>query len=179
MFSILWDDPFEDTYFDVLEYTVSTYAAGEGSGISTEGSSGGSTGGTTGVLYSTEFWDSVDNGLWGAFTIGEEDYEVEFQRDEIMYVQVDAMSTLRRKVITIPDLAIIYSGNRNYVFVSLGDGDFELRPITVFTRSEGKAVISQGLRKDELVVSNGQFLLDSEASLKEALQKGKMNDHQY
>lgn len=96
-----------------------------------------------------------------------------------MYANVKVKSTLPKSVITIPELSIIYSGEENYVFVSLGDGDFEVRPIVVLTRSDGKAVVSSGLSEKELVVSNGQFLLDSEASLKEALQKGQMTEHQH
>ncbi len=96
-----------------------------------------------------------------------------------MYIEVTVQSSLKEKVITIPELAIIYSGEKNYVFVSLGEGDFEIRPVTVLTRSGGKAVISKGLRENELVVANGQFLLDSEASLKEALEKGEMTGHQH
>ena len=90
-----------------------------------------------------------------------------------MYVNVAVESKLSGDTVTIPDQAIIYSGEKNYVFVSLGKGKFEVRPITILTRSEGKAVITKGLEEKELVVANGQFLLDSEASLKGALQKGE------
>ena len=96
-----------------------------------------------------------------------------------MYINVDVSTSLGGKVVTIPDMSVIYSGDRNYVFVSLGDGEFELRPVTVITSSVGKAVISKGLKENELVVSNGQFLIDSEASLKEAMQKGKMSGHKH
>ncbi|MFC1671384.1 efflux RND transporter periplasmic adaptor subunit [Spirochaetota bacterium] len=95
-----------------------------------------------------------------------------------MYVKVDVSSKIYKKII-IPDVSIIYSGDRNYIFVSLGDGEFEVRPVTVYARSDGKAVIASGLKENELVVANGQFLLDSEASLKEALQKGQMTGHQH
>jgi len=96
-----------------------------------------------------------------------------------MFASVKVKSTLPGKVITIPELAIIYSGEKNYVFASVGDGNFEVRPIVVLTRSEGKAVISRGLKKNELIVANSQFLLDSEASLKEAIQKGQLTGHQH
>ena len=88
-----------------------------------------------------------------------------------MFVNVKSRLPLRGKVITIPDNAIIYSGEENYVFVDLGEGNFELRPVTVKMVSSGKAIIAKGLKKGESVVANGQFLLDSEASLKKSLQR--------
>lgn len=96
-----------------------------------------------------------------------------------MYVTVEVKSKLRGKVLTIPDISIVYTGNRNYVFVSIGKGKFEVRPIKVYARSQGKTIVSKGLKENELVVANGQFLLDSEASLKEALAKGQMSGHNH
>lgn len=97
-----------------------------------------------------------------------------------MYVNVDVRSIMPGEPILIPELAIIFSGEKNYVFLSLGAGEFELRPVLVAAQSEGKAIISQGLLENDLVVVNSQFLLDSEASLKEALEKGNMTStHQH
>ncbi len=96
-----------------------------------------------------------------------------------MYVKVSVESTMPRKVVTIPEQSIIYSGEKNYVFVSHGDGEFEVRPVVVLTRSDGRAVIKSGLKEKEMVVANGQFLLGSEASLKEAMEEGQMTGHQH
>lgn len=96
-----------------------------------------------------------------------------------MFTHVEVKSTLPGQVITIPEFSVIYSGEKNYVFISLGNGAFELRPVVVLERSEGRAVVSRGIDAKELVVANGQFLLDSEASLKEAMQKGQMAGHQH
>ncbi|MCP4135147.1 MAG: efflux RND transporter periplasmic adaptor subunit [bacterium] len=96
-----------------------------------------------------------------------------------MFAKVKVKSKLKGKTITIPESAVIYSGDKNYVFLSLGDGDFQVRPVTVLSHSRGKTAIAAGLNKDDLVVANGQFLLDSEASLKESLEKGQMAGHQH
>ncbi|MDY6932761.1 MAG: efflux RND transporter periplasmic adaptor subunit [Spirochaetota bacterium] len=96
-----------------------------------------------------------------------------------MYASVKVHYQLPSKVITVPEFSIIYSGEENYVFVSLGKGSFEVRPVVVLVRSGGTAIISSGLERDELVVANGQFLLDSEASLKEAMHKGQMAGHRH
>ncbi len=88
-----------------------------------------------------------------------------------MFAEVRMKQELKGEHIIIPDSAIIYSGNKSYVFISLGAGKFELRPLMVKLTSDGKALISSGLAENEQVVINSQFLLDSEASLKEAIHK--------
>jgi len=90
-----------------------------------------------------------------------------------MFTEVTLQDTLPGLNIVIPDTAIIHSGEKNYVFVSEGAGDFEMRPVKIKMSSDGKSVISSGLSENELVVMSGQFLLDSESSLKEAISKGK------
>jgi len=90
-----------------------------------------------------------------------------------MFAEVNLQSTLPGLSIVIPDSAIIHSGEKSYVFVSEGSGNFEMRPVQVQISSDGKSVISKGLAENELVVMSGQFLLDSESSLKEVISKGK------
>ena len=96
-----------------------------------------------------------------------------------MFAEVSVASELPGQSITIPDSTIIYSGEKRYVFISLGSGRFELRPVQVKVTSNGKAVISKGLSESDLVVANGQFLLDSEASLKKVVSKGAMTGHHH
>ena len=95
-----------------------------------------------------------------------------------MFGEVILESKLDANSLVIPDTAAIYSGEKSYSFVSLGKGKFEVRPITVLLASDGKAVVT-GLNENELVVTNGQFLLDSEASLKEAMSKGAKVGHNH
>lgn len=95
-----------------------------------------------------------------------------------MFAEVNIESKLDDESLVIPDTAAIYSGEKSYAFVSLGKGKFEVRPITVLLTSDGKAAVT-GLNENELVVTSGQFLLDSEASLKEALSKGAKVGHNH
>ena len=88
-----------------------------------------------------------------------------------MFVDVLLHQKFKGKQIIIPDASILYSGDKNYVFISRTNTQFELRTVTVATTSNGQAVISEGLQENEKVVINGQFLLDSEASLKEEVTK--------
>ncbi|MES0489454.1 MAG: efflux RND transporter periplasmic adaptor subunit [Leptospirales bacterium] len=96
-----------------------------------------------------------------------------------MFAEVEVLTKFPKEKLTIPDSAVIYSGSDSYVFVSLGEGRFELRKIKVSFISGNEAILTSGLKKDELVVVNGQFLLDSEASLKEAISKGQVGGHQH
>ena len=62
-----------------------------------------------------------------------------------MYADV-TLSVDRGEALVIPDDAVLDTGERRLVFVSLGDGRFTPREVEVGTRSGGKAQILGGLR---------------------------------
>jgi Cu(I)/Ag(I) efflux system membrane fusion protein len=66
----------------------------------------------------------------------------------------------------VPSEAVIRTGQRVVVMVAEADGAF--RPVEVETGLEtaGKTEIRRGLQAGQKVVLSGQFLIDSEASLK-------------
>jgi len=71
-----------------------------------------------------------------------------------------------------PRTAILDTGERQVVFVSLGNGRFEPRNVRVGVETQGDRVeILDGVKPGEMVVTSGQFLLDSEARMREALAK--------
>jgi Cu(I)/Ag(I) efflux system membrane fusion protein/cobalt-zinc-cadmium efflux system membrane fusion protein len=75
-------------------------------------------------------------------------------------------------VLAIRDEALIRSGRRNIVFVALGEGRFEPRTVEIgIETGDGWIEVRKGLKEDEVVVSSGQFLIDSESKLQESLQK--------
>ena len=74
-----------------------------------------------------------------------------------------------REALTIPADAVIPSGRGNYVFVSIGDGRFEPRAVTLGQKSEDQVEVVDGLREGEPVVTRANFLVDSESSLRAAL----------
>lgn len=76
-------------------------------------------------------------------------------------------------VLTVPFNAVINSGNRKYVFLSLGEGRFAAREVEtgVYDDVHNRVQILSGLEEGDLVVVSGQFLLDSESQLREAVQK--------
>jgi membrane fusion protein, copper/silver efflux system len=69
-------------------------------------------------------------------------------------------------LLRVPSEAVIRTGTRSVVIVAQGDGKFS--PVNVQTGREaaGETEIPSGLEAGQRVVISGQFLIDSEASLK-------------
>jgi Cu(I)/Ag(I) efflux system membrane fusion protein len=83
-----------------------------------------------------------------------------------MFVEMALSAPQREKILLIPSEALIRTGRRTLVMVTEADGSF--RPVEVETGIEagGKTEIRRGLLAGQKVVLSGQFLIDSEASLK-------------
>jgi Cu(I)/Ag(I) efflux system membrane fusion protein/cobalt-zinc-cadmium efflux system membrane fusion protein len=89
-----------------------------------------------------------------------------------MYVNVRIKSEAAKNVLSIPVEAVLNSGEKQTVFVEREQGKFEPRLIKTGLQDEnGYLEIVQGLLADELVVTSAQFMLDSESTLREAIQK--------
>jgi len=89
-----------------------------------------------------------------------------------MYATVELSSLLAPSVLLVPDMAVLRSGERNVVFVALEGGRFEPRTVALGPRAEGNMYqVLSGLNPGERVVTSGQFMLDSESQLREAIQK--------
>ena len=89
-----------------------------------------------------------------------------------MYADVGIENVLKGEGLLIPSEAVIRSGERNVVFVTRGDGKFSPRDVTLGQSLDGgKVQVLAGIAVGEQVVTSGQFLLDSESKLKEAVQK--------
>ncbi|MBK6899798.1 MAG: efflux RND transporter periplasmic adaptor subunit [bacterium] len=85
-----------------------------------------------------------------------------------MYANVTLLVD-RGEALVVPDDAILDTGERRLVFVSLGGGRFTPREVEVGVRSGGKAQILDGLAAGEQVVVHANFLLDSESRIRAAL----------
>jgi Cu(I)/Ag(I) efflux system membrane fusion protein len=83
-----------------------------------------------------------------------------------MFANVRLAGAAGKPVLTVPTEAIIQTGERNVVFISSDEGSFQ--PVEVETGIEqgGRTEIRKGLQAGQKVVASGQFLVDSEASLK-------------
>jgi len=73
------------------------------------------------------------------------------------------------EVLTIPETAVLRSGKRNIVVLSLGDGRFKPVDVKLGLYSDGYYQVLSGLKLNDAFVSSGQFMIDSESSLRSAL----------
>jgi Cu(I)/Ag(I) efflux system membrane fusion protein len=88
-----------------------------------------------------------------------------------MYASISLFAEPKLNVLSIPLEALIRSSQGNRVIASLGDGRFQVRPITTGMESGDQVEILSGLHAGERVVASGQFLIDSEANLKAGLER--------
>jgi len=89
-----------------------------------------------------------------------------------MYANILIKAAEKKNSVVIPKESVIHSGERDIVFISYGKGKFEPREITLGVSGEGGYYeVLDGLTGTELIVTSGQFLLDSESSLREAVRK--------
>ena len=72
------------------------------------------------------------------------------------------------KRLMVPAGAVLDTGDRQTVFLDLGNGYFEPRQVVAGERAGDKVVIRSGLSAGERVVASGTFLVDSESQLKAA-----------
>ena len=89
-----------------------------------------------------------------------------------MFATVELQAELEPSALLVPDMAVLRSGEKNTVFIALAGGKFEPRTVTLGPRSENNFYqVLSGLNEGERVVTSGQFMLDSESQLREAIQK--------
>ncbi|MFI4920107.1 MAG: efflux RND transporter periplasmic adaptor subunit [Gammaproteobacteria bacterium] len=86
-----------------------------------------------------------------------------------MYAEVTIEGTPEKSVLTVPGEALIRTGDGDRVILALGNGRFQAQAVTAGIESGGRVAILSGLKDGETVVISGQFLIDSDASLKASL----------
>ena len=89
-----------------------------------------------------------------------------------MFVSAIMHAELEDSAVLVPEAAVLRSGAKNTVFVALPDGRFEGRDVLLGVEAENAMIaVSSGLSAGERIVTSGQFLLDSESQLREAIDK--------
>jgi len=86
-----------------------------------------------------------------------------------MYAKVKIYTQKVEQALYIPLQALIQSGNETRVIIQKEQGRFSPRIVTAGMESDNSIEIKSGLQEGEKVVVSGQFLIDSEASLKASL----------
>ena len=97
-----------------------------------------------------------------------------------MYVNVSVEVDLGETP-AIPEGAVFDTGTKKIVFVDQGQGVFEPRDVTVGAKADGYYELKSGVQEGEVVVTSGNFLIDSESRLKAALEgmSGPEGGHQH
>jgi Cu(I)/Ag(I) efflux system membrane fusion protein len=88
-----------------------------------------------------------------------------------MFVNVTILSPLSRGLLSVSQQAVIHTGQRNIVIVSLGNGYFKPQEVKLGMSAGGFVQVLSGLAEGQTIVTSSQFLIDSESNLKGAIQK--------
>lgn len=89
-----------------------------------------------------------------------------------MYADVVVQGPPVHDAVVAPQSAVIRSGERNIMFVDLGDGRFQPREVELGVKGERDRIqIVSGVEAGERVVTQAQFMLDSESRVQEAIAK--------
>jgi membrane fusion protein, copper/silver efflux system len=86
-----------------------------------------------------------------------------------MFAQLNLKPEGGREVPLIPSEALITTGDDSRVIVVGPDGNFQPVRVTTGRAVDGRTEVLSGLKGGEKIVTSGQFLIDSEASLSGAL----------
>ncbi|NMY52275.1 MULTISPECIES: efflux RND transporter periplasmic adaptor subunit [Pseudomonas] len=86
-----------------------------------------------------------------------------------MFASVRLNSADEQPVLLIPSEAVIRTGKRALVMLAEGEGRYRPHEIRVGREADGRFEVLAGLSEGQAVVTSGQFLIDSEASLQGVL----------
>lgn len=96
----------------------------------------------------------------------------DMQLREGMSAEVSASAQVEENPLVVPREAVIDTGTRTVAFVALGAGHFEARDLELGPEGDsGLVAVHAGLAEGEDVVVSGQFLLDAESRIREAIRR--------
>jgi multidrug efflux pump subunit AcrA (membrane-fusion protein) len=85
-----------------------------------------------------------------------------------MYADVNIDIPLGDKL-TVPESAVLRTGEQDVVFVDKGGGNMEIRRVALGQKAGGYYEVLRGLSEGEKVVSRANFLIDSESKIQAAV----------
>jgi Cu(I)/Ag(I) efflux system membrane fusion protein len=88
-----------------------------------------------------------------------------------MFATVHMAPAHGRAALLVPSEAVIQTGERTVVITVSADGMFAPADIVTGSEADGHTEVLSGLKVGQKVVASGQFLIDSEASLRGTLQR--------
>lgn len=87
-----------------------------------------------------------------------------------MYANVEFEPVTVAGALVVPAQAVLRTGQRNVAVVAKGEGRFAPREVVLGSEAGGELQVVSGLDEGEEIVTSAQFLIDSESSLKAAVQ---------
>lgn len=94
-----------------------------------------------------------------------------------MFAQVRLDAAKSIATLLIPSEAVIRTGKRDVVLVALKGSRFAPVEVKLGQESNGQVAVLEGLEEGQAIVVSGQFLIDSEASLKGIMARMNGEDH--
>jgi Cu(I)/Ag(I) efflux system membrane fusion protein len=88
-----------------------------------------------------------------------------------MFVSLDIRQPKGEPRLTVPSEAVIVTGQRTVVLLATAGGGFKPAQVVTGGQVGERTLILKGLEEGQSIVLSGQFLLDSEASLKSAVER--------
>jgi Cu(I)/Ag(I) efflux system membrane fusion protein len=88
-----------------------------------------------------------------------------------MFAQVTLLGSATEPVVHIPREALIRGGSIDRVVRALGDGRFRSQAVETGIESGDRVAIRNGLAEGDVIVTSGQFLIDSESDIDSALSR--------
>jgi Cu(I)/Ag(I) efflux system membrane fusion protein len=88
-----------------------------------------------------------------------------------MFATIHLAPAQSRETLLVPSEAVIQTGTRAVVITAPGEGKFAAVEVVTGAEANGQTEVVKGLSEGQKVVASGQFLIDSEASLRGTLQR--------
>ena len=76
-----------------------------------------------------------------------------------------AAMNVSQEVLAVPKTAVLDTGARKVVYIDYGNGEYGPKDIRSGFSGDEYVEIKDGLKAGDLVVTNGNFMLDSESQL--------------
>ncbi|MDO9093807.1 MAG: efflux RND transporter periplasmic adaptor subunit [Rubrivivax sp.] len=91
-----------------------------------------------------------------------------------MFAQVSLQGAAAAEALVLPTEAVIRTGRRALVYVQEAPGRYRPVEVEIGAELDGQIVVQRGLQAGQQVVASGQFLIDSEASVRGLLAREQL-----
>lgn len=112
------------------------------------------------IMYIEPSLDKMTRTAKARIKVKNTDSKLKFE----MFTDIEAHIQLPWKI-TVPSPAVINTGKRTLVYVEVSPGKYKMQEVTVGETAENYTQVLTGLKTGQMVVVQGNFLLDSQSTL--------------